>query len=290
MIASHHYRIAVAILLCAMPASLGCAAIARPPAVAKEAPQRLLPLEGGRNFRDLGGYRTANGGHVRWHMLYRSGSMSGLTAADYAYLDKLGIAAVCDLRTVDERRVEPVNWGGAIKPDYWTRDYASMGGDLRRLLAPGTSANGAEVRIKMMALYGDLPISQKEGIREIFRRLLAGQVPLAFNCTAGKDRTGVAAALILSALGVPRKLIVEDYALTDKVIDYRKTAGNEAMMAAVARLPLDAQNALLRADPDYIGAMFDSLDQQYGSVQGYLAREMGVGPIELRRLRKMFVE
>jgi len=72
--------------------------------------QRVLPLQGGQNFRDLGGYRTRDGRTVRWGLLYRSGSMHNLTAADYAYLRKLGIRTVCDLRSRTERDREPANW------------------------------------------------------------------------------------------------------------------------------------------------------------------------------------
>ena len=71
----------------------------RPPPVKQQWHQRLLPLEGGQNFRDLGGYRTRDGRTVRWGMLFRSGAMDGLTAADYAYLGKIGIRTVCDFRS-----------------------------------------------------------------------------------------------------------------------------------------------------------------------------------------------
>ena len=88
----------------------------------------MLPLEGGRNFRDLGGYRAADGRTVRWNMLYRSGSMAGLTAADYAALYKRGIKVVCDFRSTAERAAEPVKWPRAGFPRVLADDYVMDNG------------------------------------------------------------------------------------------------------------------------------------------------------------------
>jgi protein-tyrosine phosphatase len=93
----------------------------QPPAASKH--QRELPLEGGQNFRELGGYRTLDGRSVRWRLLYRSGSMHFLTAADYAYLEKLGIHTVCDFRDDHERSVEPSQWPAGAAPDILTDAY-----------------------------------------------------------------------------------------------------------------------------------------------------------------------
>lgn len=254
-----------------------------PAAIARAQHLRVLPLEGGRNFRDLGGYRTVDGRHVRWGRLYRSGAMAGLTAGDYAYLDRLGIRSVCDLRTADERKAEPTVWGGARKPDYWTSDLLTPRGDLGKVLAPGSHPTPEAVREAMKGLYRALPESHAAAFREIFRRLDAGEVPLAFNCTAGKDRTGAAAALILSALRVPRATIVEDYAMSDKVVDYRKVFADKA--SPLSRLPPELAEPLLRSDPAYIAAMLDSIDARWGSVDAYLLKELGVDKRQLARMR-----
>jgi protein-tyrosine phosphatase len=73
--------------------------------------ERVLPLQGGRNFRDMGGYATEDSRRVKWGKIYRSGSMAGLTEADQAYLSRLGVKLVCDLRTTQERKAEPNKWG-----------------------------------------------------------------------------------------------------------------------------------------------------------------------------------
>lgn len=143
--------------------------------------RRLIPLEGGRNFRDLGGYLTSDGRRVKWRKLFRSGSMAGLTAADYGSLSSLSIKIVCDLRTAQEIEAE--------------------------LSTPKMA------RAAMIQGYRRLPFEQVPAHRELFRRLAAGDVPLVFNCSAGKDRAGTAAALILSALGVLRDAL----GITDEV-------------------------------------------------------------------------
>ena len=158
--------------------------------------ERVLPLEGGRNFRDLGGYATADGGRVKWGRLYRSGSMARLTVADYDYLSKLGIRVVCDLRTTEERHAEPNKWQEIAQLSYWTRDYTMSFGELRRLMASDL-ATAEQAKAAMLGVYQQLPFEQAPSYRELFRRLAGGELPLAFNCSAGKDRAGTAAALTL---------------------------------------------------------------------------------------------
>lgn len=274
-----------------MLAALGCAILPPPgsdePRAASSSPVaneaghvRVLPLQGGRNFRDLGGYATADGHHVRWGLLYRSGEMADLTTADYAYLDRLGIRSVCDLRTREEEAARPTRWQGDRKPDYWTADFGTLG-DLRRLFGGHPTADS--IKTAMVGLYRQLPVSHAVGYRHIFQEMAAGRLPLAFNCSAGKDRTGVGAALILAALGVPRATIEQDYALTDRVVDLKAqlTAGP----LAKSGMSPDALEALLSADPHYIDAMFDSVEARWGSVDRYLHDELGVTAPQLRAIK-----
>ncbi|WP_374139889.1 tyrosine-protein phosphatase [Sphingomonas sp. 32-62-10] len=106
-----HLRVAglLGMLLLATPLSAAFAEQPKPVAPVGEH-QRVLPLQGGQNFRDLGGYKTTSGRTVRWRVLYRSGSMHFLTPADYAFLEGLGIRTVCDFRDNLERKREPVTW------------------------------------------------------------------------------------------------------------------------------------------------------------------------------------
>ena len=169
---------------------------------------RVLPLQGGLNLRDMGGYTTVDGRRVRTGMLYRSGLMSRLTDADEAHMASLGIRSVCDLRNVEERSRHPTRWCAAGGVELWAREYGGHSGRLDKVMSAGKSTP-EEAHGAMVALYRELPIHHAESYRWMFARLIAGEVPLLFNCTAGKDRTGVGAALLLHALGVPHDQIVE---------------------------------------------------------------------------------
>lgn len=253
----------------------------------ENAARRLPALEGGQNFRDMGGYRSSDGRTVRWRRLYRSGSMSRLTPADYETLAALNIKTVCDLRTTEERQNEPNAWAEAAGVAYWYRDYGHSFGELRSTLNTELATLG-DARAAMIASYRRLPFEQAPAYREVFVRLSTGDVPLVFNCSVGKDRTGTLAALVLSALGVPRETIVEDYTLTNRVLDrnrFRVAGGGDRR-----RISPDVIAAALEAHPSYISAAFDAVHESHGSIEGYLADILALGDHDLAQLRAALLE
>jgi protein-tyrosine phosphatase len=141
----------------------------------------------------------------------------------------------------------------------------------------------------MKGFYRRLPDEQAPAFREMFRRLADGQAPLAFNCTAGKDRTGLAAALILTLLGVPRETVVADYAATDRYLDPAKMV-SKGMRGAMAGFPAEVSAALLRSDPAYIAAALAEIDGKYGSVEGYATQVLGMSRKDMRRIQKLLLE
>ncbi|MCF8708826.1 tyrosine-protein phosphatase [Rhizorhapis sp. SPR117] len=228
---------------------------------------RLLPLSGGFNLRDFGGYETVDGNRVKTRTLYRSGVMSMLTPEDEAHLATLGIATICDFRRGDERASHPTRWH-AGQTSYFARDYSEDTGLLSRMY--GKREKTAEMmRDLMIAVYRNIPTDHGPAYRVMFERLAAGHVPMLINCSAGKDRTGVGAALILSALDVPRETILQDYLLTNDVADFtRLVAGWKGRSGAQSP---DALAPALTADASYLDAMFDTLDRDHGGLNGYLA-------------------
>lgn len=250
-------------------------------------PTRLLPLQGGRNFRDLGGYQTGDGRSVRWGRLYRSGSMAALTVADCELLSGFGIRLVCDLRTTSERETAPSSWQSAGAPRYWGRDYTMSFGDLRALAANGPPS-AAQLREIMHTVYRELPFEQAPAYREMFNQLAAGELPMVINCTAGKDRTGVATALVLTALGVPRDVIVEDYALTNECLAGQRFSENARGM--LSQMPEDAVRAIMGSDPDYLASAFAAMEQRHGSIEQYLSDMLGAGPDALLAIRAALLE
>ena len=264
---------------------------------------RLLPLEGGRNFRDLGGYPTRDGKTVKWGHAFRSGVMHELTDADYDYLSGLGVKVICDFRESDERLREPTDWrAGAAEyltfadPDERDPSENPM---FAALLAPDTNAD--DVAAGMAEGYVDIAKGEVEGYTKMFDRLAAGDIPLAFNCSAGKDRAGTAAALLLTALGVPRETVVYDYSLSDDYVDYMSAFLNDEARAEAAadpdnpyaflfRLPPEKVAPLLASHPMYIEATFDALEEEYGSVMSFIQTELDVTDTELATIRATLLE
>lgn len=288
----HHIKpFAIAILaLFAGGAALDARTTSRKPPVAVAGHRRVLPLEGGQNFRDLGGYRTADGRTVKWGVLFRSGSMHFLTPGDYAYLGKLGIRTVCDFRDTRERTTEPALWPAGKAPHILADDYR-LDSSAIGTFGPGQTPTAASARATMTALYPRLLEQFNGQYRRMFAQLLAGHAPLAFNCTAGKDRTGVAAALLLTALGVPRQTIIEDYLLSNRYFDPAKVVRSDDQASqAWKQLPPEVLRAYMAADPSYITAVLDVIDAHPGGAKGYLKTQLGLGPSELATLRRRYTQ
>ncbi|WP_299309013.1 tyrosine-protein phosphatase [uncultured Croceicoccus sp.] len=233
---------------------------------------RRVPLEGARNFRDFGGYTGAGGRRVRRGMLYRANRLSKLTPGDIAMLDTLAIGTVFDLRARREREADVTVW---TPPALQTHHFRP--GHKRRLIDmamdyPATREGAAAL---MHDFYAEMPFTMAHVFGEILARIADGAVPCVIHCSAGKDRTGMAAALILAALGVSRDDIVADYTLTalarqDVSDQARAVQGSGSRSAFYERFGAEAVAVLMDAHPDYIGAAFDAITEKHGSVEGYL--------------------
>lgn len=255
---------------------------------------RVLPLEGGRNFRDLGGYKTEDGRSVKWGLVYRSGVLAGLTDTDYVFLKDLGIATIVDFRANQEREDEATDWkAGDVEIVTWDYDQpmsAEMGALFRK---PGVTP--ADITAMMTQFYTQMIYDHAEKYAELFDRLITTDEPLAFHCSAGKDRTGLGAALVLSALGVPRDTVVEDYALSEKVVDFMAAFAPEDIdpdspYAFFAQLPPELVRPLMRTDPAYIEAALATIEADFGSVDNYIRTHLGVTDEELELLRERLLD
>ena len=277
--------------LCAVGSTTAmAAALASPQPPVASPHQRVLPLQGGQNFRELGGYATKDGRLVRWGLLYRSGSMHFLTDADYAYLGKLGIRTVCDFRDTHERSVEPAMWPSGQAPQIFADDYHMDTGAIG-LTAPGHALTTEDARAILAGIYPKLLVQFNSQYRRMFAELLAGRAPLAFNCTAGKDRTGIAAALLLTALGVPRDTVIQDYVLTNRYFDPSKVVrGDNSASKQWTSLPAPVVKAFMEANPAYIEAAFRVMDAHRDGVDGYLRDELGLSHDKIVALRRMYTE
>jgi len=254
--------------------------------------ERLLPLEGGVNFRDLGGYATVDGRQVRRGLLYRSGSMAGLTEKDHDYLRQLDIAVIADFRSTEERLREPTRWPEGEEPiRRLERDYDLEFGEVVAVLRGAPDPEAA--RAAFASFYRRLPRDFADQYRAMFAEMVAGNTPLAFNCSAGKDRTGVAAALILTALGVPRETVTEDYLLSNRYYKPKAPADGAAQDPAAqlfARLPPEVVAVFMGVDAQFLDAAFAGMTEEYGSVEGYLEQAIGLDAASRETLRQRYTE
>ncbi len=240
---------------------------------------RSLNLAGATNFRDLGGYRTTDGRTTRWRRLFRSDHLGALTEQDRATLAELGVTRSFDFRGVDERANTPYEVPGlqqhslAIEP--------SVVQNLQLMSDAGRALDaGAAVEV-MQDTYRAFVTDYSERFARLLAHLLEDDSPSVFHCTAGKDRTGFAAMLILSALHVPHETIVDDFLLTNQY--FKRQPG-------VVRhdLPEPVTQVLWGVQRPFLDAALQAVEQSHGGVDGYL-RALGVGEAEKRQLARAYL-
>lgn len=244
------------------------------------APVRDVVLEGGYNLRDIGGYRTRDGKLVRRGRLFRSAALGSLTEADVAAIAALEIKLVVDLRTTRERVAKP-NRGAWPN---WARDYDSSTADLHRAVAdPALTTDGAHAA--MRATYDRLPEEQADAYAQLLRRIADDDLPLLFHCAVGKDRTGVAAALILDLLGVDRDMIMADYLLTNRVGDRVAVDAHQSMRRHNPAIDTAVLGPVVAADPAYLTAMFAGIETRFGSSDAYARARLGLSDATVAAMR-----
>jgi len=245
---------------------------------------RRLPLEGAPNFRDLGGYATGDGKHVRWGQVYRSGHLAQLTEKDYKYLAGLGIRTVCDFRNDVERQVNPTHWQGPNPPEILSLPALKPGRSGREV---GAGASPAEVAANMHAIYERIVVESGSSYRAVLQRILHGSGPTLLHCSAGKDRTGAFSAVLLLLLGAPRETVFEDYLLTNR---YVGTPEQVAATAGGLKASPEGVRALLIADRGYLETALQAIDRKFGSLDNYRRTELGLSDQDLARLKARLLE
>ncbi len=242
-------------------------------------PDRVLPLQGATNFRDLGGYRGYGGRTVRWRRLFRSDHLGGLTDADKAALAELGLALAFDFRGEAERAAAPYELPGITQHSLAIEPIVAQ--RMQELAAAGHHLTAALAGKMMNDLYRALVNDQAHRFAELFEHLLQADAPLVFHCTAGKDRTGWAAALILLALGVPRDVVVQDYLLTNEVFQQPPSGRHGISDEALA--------VLWRVQQGFLDAALHAVDADQGGVEHYLHRRLGLSPAALDALAARYL-
>jgi protein-tyrosine phosphatase len=242
----------------------------------------VVPLEGGSNFRDLGGYRGEDGRLVRRGTVFRSAHLGNLTEEDRSALGRLGVHTIVDLRGVNEAAETPHRVDGVGARIVGAHIEPGVGERIRGAVADGT----ATPHLMMGFLtdhYRDYPRRCAPGFRTLFATLSdVEHRPLVFHCNAGKDRTGFASALLLTLLGVPWQQVMEDYLRT-----------NELWTGHVGRYPeldIDTRAAIVEARTPYLEAAFEVVHGDFGGPEGFAEQALGLDAAARARLKADLLE
>lgn len=252
--------------------------------------ERVLPLEGARNFRDLGGYRTSDGRYVRWGRIFRAGTLYHLTKADLRTLQVLNLQFICDLRSKEEVSEEPNLFNNASGPVYRYLPMQTEEATLDRLRA--LILNKHLLPGVLLDIYTRILLDDNARVFGDYLRLMSDptNLPAVVHCTAGKDRTGLAAALLLLALGVPEETVIADYTLSNHYYDVFYQIGHRAIKPLrLIGLRADDLYPLLVANPATLIAALKHVKEQYGSIEVYLRDAAGVNSEVITQLKNNFL-
>lgn len=270
---------------------------------------QFLPVKGIMNARDLGGYEVPGGMSVKTGMLMRSAHLADASSADISCLNGLSLGFVVDFRMEEEKagkvdkRVPgaayvslPIDTTGAISETATEEERKKFTGrkqfDVKKVIVLAAFNEKAQtVARNMYPTILNYPSCQSQMAAFLRMVVDSGDKPILFHCTQGKDRTGIASALILAALGVERDIIIADFEATNKVYekDIRKYSrrvkfwgGKEAEVATV--------RAFLGANTENFIKALEQVEKEYGSMEGYLKGPMGLTDSDLETLRKRYLQ
>ena len=227
---------------------------------------------------------------VRWNLLYRSNNLADLTADDLRYLTRLGVKLVCDFRSEVEREREPNRPPEAASTEELTIQVEGVDPNaMQERIRTGVRAN--QLELIMLNAYRSFVTHHSDQFATMFDRILhEDNLPTIVHCTAGKDRTGFASAMILSALGVPEKTVYEDYMATNRYrASYNRWISRLVPIYSLFRTRSEDLDPLLAARRPYLEASYDTIEAHYGSVDNYLETRLGVSPDEREQLRQIFL-
>lgn len=263
-----------------------------------EPPGTSLGIASVPNLRDMGGYATADGSVVRRGVVYRANQLNPISADDMKKIADLGLKNDFDLRTAEERAAKPDELPPGVK-NVWLDVLADAQGvsaaEVEKILGNPQKANealgGGKAAAAMTTTYREfitLP-SANAGFRQLFLDLgEPDQLPSLFHCTTGKDRTGWAAAALLTLLGVPKDEAFEDYLRSNEYIlpAYKTYIDRFVAAGGDPSIP----HEILGVKAEYLQASFDEVQARYGSIENYFAKGLGIDAAGQQKLRDRFLQ
>jgi protein tyrosine/serine phosphatase len=256
---------------------------------------RRLALEGVENFRDFGGYATASGRRLKTGRLYRSASHGRATDPDLEAIAALDIAVVVDLRRTQERARDPSRRHHAFAAEVIDNDIGEEEDDSWIVHITSSDLSPASFRDYMLGYYAEVPA--KPRMTDLYRRyfdvLARADGPVLIHCAAGKDRTGILAALTHHLTDVGHEHLMADYLATNDPVrlERRLPQVTEAIREHTGRtLPPETVMIAMGVEPDYLEAAFQAMAARHGDIDGYIQTALGVGPDLRAAVRSRLLE
>lgn len=259
------------------------------PAAQRDA-HRLLNFEGIPNFRDLGGYPTDDGRQVKWGVLYRAGTFAHASRADQSDLGKLKLTRLIDFRSAAEKTEEPNQLPDPVTfevieiPTLDDGNQAMVGEIMARI--ESGDFEGFDPNQKMLDANRQFASEFTPQFRQFIHTVLeAGGAPIVWHCSAGKDRTGFAAAILLRVLGVPRDAVMRDYmASKQHALQARKS---QLMLLRLFKgeEAADKLAVMMGVEEAWLEAAFDEIDSHWGSFDNYVTMGLELNAADINRLQ-----
>lgn len=264
----------------------------------KKLTNQLIGVTSGRNFRELGGYETNTGKKIKMHKLLRTGNLADLSPFDKQFLTDYGVKYDVDFRSKEEVDRQPDRVPDGVKYIYdpvFSEDLTNSSKSLNDLNKQASS--DADFGFDHMHFaYEDMIESEsaQNAYRKFFEVLLKNDVDgesVIFHCTAGKDRTGFGAILVLSALGVPFSTIKKDYLLTNITTkDFVESMVEHARQNGKNENVLQSIRDIQSVRPEYIDHAIKVINDKYGSINNYLRDVMKLSSVDIMKLRNIYLE
>lgn len=272
--------------------------------------QRRVPINGLYNCRDLGGYFTTDGRMTKWGKIYRSDAPDHLAESDSEYLRKMSFFSIIDFRSPTEIAVNPdIEIGEQTHYNFDphariarkasetpTKKSTKDQEKVERLVELSKSKTGQEELVRMQKQMVVqmreliLSLEAQQAYRDFLTVLLREEVPNLFHCQGGKDRTGWAAAIILSLLGVDKRTIYEDYLLTEIYNQPR----NDSRMAIYQQFTdnsfvLEYLSSLQKTKKEYLDSAFHTMEEKYGTMENYAVKALSISEENIHQLKEIYL-
>ena len=256
---------------------------------------RLLAFEGIANFRDLGGYTTAQGQHVKWGVLYRAGTLADATATDLADLRQLHLATLIDFRSSAEKEEEPNRLPDPVPfevieiPTLDDGNKAMVGEIMARI--ESGNFDGFDPNLTMLQANRQFATEFTPQFKQFIQTILeASGAPVVWHCSAGKDRTGFAAAILLRILGVDQTAIMQDYMASKQLALEARKSQLLLLRVFKGEEAADKLAVLMGVEQDWLQAAFDEINAHWGSFDQYVSDGLGLSAADINQLRSHLLE